>query len=181
MPQNEHIPFDFSVLEYVLMGRSPHIATIGMPSQADYMIAVQSIEEAVPVHTAERLRIISEVEEPQPAPGHPRIAEDGRDAVDILHAFRQNVRVALLDLVDAEYRSDLGLDVDRRLADDVVLLRPFRVLDKNLEDKAVLLGLGQGVSSFLLDRILCREYKEGIGKRMALSSDGDLSFLHRLQ
>ncbi len=42
--QNEHIPFDFSVLEYVLMGRSPHITILGMPSQADYEIAMESIE-----------------------------------------------------------------------------------------------------------------------------------------
>ncbi len=43
VPQNEHIPFDFSVLEYVLMGRSPHISMLGMPSERDHEIAVESL------------------------------------------------------------------------------------------------------------------------------------------
>ena len=43
VPQNEYIPFDFSVLEYVLMGRTPHIGTLGMPARADYDIAAESL------------------------------------------------------------------------------------------------------------------------------------------
>lgn len=39
VPQAEYIPFDFSVLEYVLLGRSPYLGMLEMPSEEDYRVA----------------------------------------------------------------------------------------------------------------------------------------------
>ena len=45
VPQSEHTPFDYTVLEYVLMGRAPHLPPLGMPTAADYEAALQAIEQ----------------------------------------------------------------------------------------------------------------------------------------
>jgi iron complex transport system ATP-binding protein len=44
VPQIEHVQFDFSVLEYVLMGRAPHLGVLDQPSEADYRIAFDTLE-----------------------------------------------------------------------------------------------------------------------------------------
>jgi iron complex transport system ATP-binding protein len=43
VPQDEHIPFDFSILEYVLMGRAPYLGTLATPSEGDYQAAVEAL------------------------------------------------------------------------------------------------------------------------------------------
>jgi len=45
IPQSEHIPFEYTVLEYVLLGRAPYLPSQGMPSQADEMIAYDALEK----------------------------------------------------------------------------------------------------------------------------------------
>lgn len=34
VPQDEHLPFEYSVLEYVLLGRAPYLTTLQMPDQS---------------------------------------------------------------------------------------------------------------------------------------------------
>jgi iron complex transport system ATP-binding protein len=43
VPQDEHIAFDFSVLEYTLLGRAPYLGTLQMPGEADRQMALQSL------------------------------------------------------------------------------------------------------------------------------------------
>jgi iron complex transport system ATP-binding protein len=43
VPQEEHIPFDFSVLEYVLLGRAPYLSPLQMPGEADRQIALEAL------------------------------------------------------------------------------------------------------------------------------------------
>lgn len=43
VPQAERIPFDFSVLEYVLLGRSPYLGMLEMPRDDDYTIALEAL------------------------------------------------------------------------------------------------------------------------------------------
>ncbi len=43
VPQDEHIPFDFSVLEYVLLGRAPYLGPLSMPGPEDYALAAQAV------------------------------------------------------------------------------------------------------------------------------------------
>jgi iron complex transport system ATP-binding protein len=46
VPQDEHIPFDFSVLEYVLLGRAPYLGPLAMPGEADRQIALDALRTA---------------------------------------------------------------------------------------------------------------------------------------
>lgn len=43
VPQTEHTPFDYTVLEYVLMGRAPHLPPLEMPSAQDVEIALAAL------------------------------------------------------------------------------------------------------------------------------------------
>jgi iron complex transport system ATP-binding protein len=46
VPQDEHIPFDFSILEYVLLGRAPYLGPLAMPGRADYRVAMRALQTA---------------------------------------------------------------------------------------------------------------------------------------
>ena len=46
VPQDEHIPFEFSVHEYVLLGRAPHMSFLQTPSDDDRREAANAIELA---------------------------------------------------------------------------------------------------------------------------------------
>lgn len=46
VPQNEHTPFEFSLLEYILLGRAPFLPPLAMPREEDYQIALESLERA---------------------------------------------------------------------------------------------------------------------------------------
>ncbi|HMR67199.1 MAG TPA: ABC transporter ATP-binding protein [Anaerolineae bacterium] len=42
--QAEYSPFNFSVLEYVLLGRTPYLSMLSMPSAEDYRLAQQALD-----------------------------------------------------------------------------------------------------------------------------------------
>jgi iron complex transport system ATP-binding protein len=46
VPQDEHIPFDFSVLEYVLLGRAPYLHPLASPGAADAALALEALHTA---------------------------------------------------------------------------------------------------------------------------------------
>jgi len=45
VPQTEYISFDFSLLEYVLLGRAPYLRPLDMPTREDVQIALRSLEQ----------------------------------------------------------------------------------------------------------------------------------------
>ena len=45
VPQSEHTPFDYTVLEYTLMGRAPHLPPLEMPSAVDNEIALNALDQ----------------------------------------------------------------------------------------------------------------------------------------
>jgi iron complex transport system ATP-binding protein len=45
VPQSESVPFEFSVLEYVLLGRAPYLGPLDLPSPDDLVIARQALHQ----------------------------------------------------------------------------------------------------------------------------------------
>jgi len=45
VPQSEHIAFEYSVLEYVLLGRSPYLKPLALPGVEDVRAAEQALDE----------------------------------------------------------------------------------------------------------------------------------------
>ena len=43
VPQSEHVPFDFSLLEYVLLGRAPHLTPFEAPGPRDVAVALEAL------------------------------------------------------------------------------------------------------------------------------------------
>jgi iron complex transport system ATP-binding protein len=46
VPQGEYIPFEYTLLEFALLGRAPHLPPLGMPSDGDYTIAFEALNKA---------------------------------------------------------------------------------------------------------------------------------------
>ena len=46
VPQNEHMPFDYTVLEYILLGRTPYLNPLETPGPHDMEIAFSALETA---------------------------------------------------------------------------------------------------------------------------------------
>lgn len=44
VPQSEYIAFEYSLLEYVLLGRAPYLQPLDMPSEYDCKVALSSLE-----------------------------------------------------------------------------------------------------------------------------------------
>ncbi len=55
VPQNEYLPYEFSVLEYVILGRSPYLGPLDMPDPEDTEIARQALKTVGITHLAERI------------------------------------------------------------------------------------------------------------------------------
>lgn len=83
VPQSEHSPFDYSVLEYVLMGRAPHLPQLGLPKQTDYEAAM---------HALDQVGIASLAAKPIP-----QLSAGERQLMLVARAITQNPRLLLLD------------------------------------------------------------------------------------
>lgn len=83
VPQSEHTPFDYTVLEYVLMGRAPHLPPLAMPSAADVNTALQALEQVGLSSLAE-----------QPVP---QLSSGERQLMLLARALAQSPRLLLLD------------------------------------------------------------------------------------
>lgn len=146
VPQNEHIPFDFSVLDYVLLGRAPYLGTLDQPGDEDLRCACAALDLAGVAGLRDR----------------PVTALSGgeRQLVMIARALAQDPRILLLD----EPTSHLDLanrravhNVLRQLADGGVTI-VFSSHDPNLvaqmADHVVLLQHGAVLAAGTVEKVL---------------------------
>ena len=54
VPQDEHITFEYSLLEYVLLGRTPHLHSLESPGKKDYEAALTALEKVGLENLADR-------------------------------------------------------------------------------------------------------------------------------
>lgn len=98
LPQSSRIPFEFSVIEIVLLGRSPHLKRGESP--ADMQIALQSLERTDALHLAERTvntlsggelqrvhmaRVLAQLWDPVPTPGRLLLLDEPTASLDLNH------------------------------------------------------------------------------------------------
>ena len=54
VPQREYVPFDYTVLEYVLLGRTPHLGFLAVPRRDDLNAAYAALRDLDIAHLADR-------------------------------------------------------------------------------------------------------------------------------
>lgn len=135
VPQDEHIPFDFSVVEYVLLGRAPYLGPLSMPAEADYRIAMEALHTVGLAHLQNRLL--------------PNLSGGERQLATVARALAQQPRILLLDEPTAHLDlSNQGrlLDIMRGLSArgvTLVLTTHDPNLASSIADVAVLMRQGQ--------------------------------------
>ncbi len=150
VPQSEHVPFDLSVLEYVLMGRAPYLNLLELPKAADRRIALQAL--SVTGLTPLRGRPV------------PSLSGGERQLAMVARALAQKPRVLLLD----EPTSHLDLANKRRIlyllqelqGDErtVVLTSHDPNAAAAMADYVVLLREGRVLAAGPMDQVLTEEH-----------------------
>lgn len=142
--QDESVPFNFTVLEYVLLGRAPYLPILQMPGPEDGRIARRALTTVGMETMAERpVQTLSGGE---------------RQLVMIARALAQQPRILLLD--EPTSHLDLSnkgrvLQLIRRLADDGVTVA-FTTHEPNLTtvaDYLVLMRHGQTLAAGPMDTV----------------------------
>ena len=124
VPQAANLGFPFSVVEMVLMGRTPYIRLLAVPTRADYDMALRALDTVGICHLAPRL--------------YTEISGGERQLTLIARALVQQARLLLLDEPTANL--DMGnqikvLRVIRELADQGYAV----LMTSHLPDHAFLL------------------------------------------
>ena len=149
VPQSEHVPFEYSLLEYVLLGRAPYLASLEMPGEKDVEAALQALREVGMGDAYDRSVL--------------NLSGGERQLVLLARALAQQPRMLLLD----EPTSHLDLGNKSRL---VRILRDLRArgitilftthepdVALALANRVVLMRDGKVLQSGALDEVITSE------------------------
>jgi iron complex transport system ATP-binding protein len=147
--QAEHVPFDFSVLEYVLLGRSPYLGLLQLPGAEDYRVATAALE---------RLDLLSLQHRPIT-----ELSGGERQMVMLARAIAQQPRILLLDEPTSHLDlSNTGriLEILRGLSEQGVTIL-FTTHDPEaaifIARNLILMRAGQALASGPLETVLTAE------------------------
>ncbi len=146
VPQDEEVPFEFTVLDYVVLGRAPYLGWLDAPSLDDYEIAQQAIESAGLSHLATRTV--------------PSLSGGERQLTRLARALAQTPQILLLD--EPTSHLDMGnvdrvLQLMRSLADSgvtVVFSSHDPTSAASVADMMVLVHDGQTIAAGPTDEVL---------------------------
>lgn len=146
VPQDEHIPFEYTLLDYVLLGRAPHLAPLQAPQRGDMEHAYKALEQVgmgtkathpvseisggekqlamVARSLAQRPRLLL-MDEPT---AHLDL-HNKRRSVDLVHQLRDGGTTVILTTHDPDFAS--------AAADRLVLLHEGRVLAQGSVDEVM--------------------------------------------
>ncbi|MHC1585253.1 MAG: heme ABC transporter ATP-binding protein, partial [Candidatus Syntropharchaeia archaeon] len=148
--QDTEVSFDFSVLDIVLMGRTPHLGRLEVESEKDLLIAKRCMELTNTWHLADRS--ITE------------ISGGERQRVIIARALTQEPKVLLLDEptshLDINYQIEI-MELIKRLTVEKKLIVISVIHDLNLAsqyaDRLILLDKGRIFAMGKPEEVLTRE------------------------
>jgi iron complex transport system ATP-binding protein len=149
IPQSEHVPFEYSVLEYVILGRSPHLSPLAMPDEGDYVAAFEVLEK-IGISSLSNSSILA-------------LSGGERQLVLVARALTQQSRLLLLDEPTAHldlYNKSHLIEIIRELrAQGVTILMTTHEPDVALaiSDQAVLMEAGRVVAWGSVDETLTAE------------------------
>lgn len=149
VPQSEYIPFEYTALEYVTLGRAPYLGPLELPGEQDTAIARQSLREVGIIHLENR---------PIPA-----LSGGELQLVLLARSLCQQPRILLLDEptshLDLSNRNVTLRIMDRLRSSGTTLI--FSTHDPEaaalIADKLVLMRTGQVLNTGSMDEVFTAE------------------------
>ena len=149
VPQFEYIPYPFSVMEYISMGRTPHLGLLGLPTDADFIIVERILQTLGLEHLSAR-----NIQE---------LSGGEAQLIRIARALAQEPSILLLDEPTAHLdlaNKDQMLHILEELADQsMTILYTTHDPDTafSIASHAILLEAGRALAAGDVDTVLTSE------------------------
>jgi iron complex transport system ATP-binding protein len=149
VPQDEHIAFEYTLLEYVLLGRSPHLHALESPRSHDYAMAMKALERVGLGDLAER--------------SVTHLSGGEKQLVLIARSLAQDPAILLLD----EPMSNLDLSNKKRILEVLLSLKKEGVtilftshepdIAASISDYLILMGQNYTIEQGSVEEVFTRE------------------------